>query len=56
MPGSYKDYLEKHPYVKAKFSNPVNPNFEKKSTDMFVSLLIDNILYQKILQNVNQYI
>ncbi len=53
LPGSYKEYIKTHPLKPAEF---FKPDIVSIKNNNIISLLVDEILYPKISENITQYI
>ena len=58
LPGTYAEYLSKHPLTHARFTTPedANNNNVKVKFDNSISILVDEDLYSGITSSLNQYI
>lgn len=54
LPGTYEEYINKHPLKPARFSIP--NNYILKSSEINISILVDEDLYPQITTRLNQYI
>jgi len=55
LPGTYQEYLQKHPLTSAEFSQPLKNRIISKQNNT-IAILVDNDLYKNIKTNLEQYI
>jgi hypothetical protein len=56
LPGTYREYLETHPRVPTRLSQPIIAETPLKSDFSNISILVDAGLYSQIAVNLNEYI
>ena len=56
LPGTYAEYLSKHPLAHARFTTPENINNNNVKFDNSISILVDEDLYSGITSSLDQYI
>ena len=56
LPGTYEEYLEMHPLKPAHFSAPQNYESKLQFMEKYISILVDQKLYPKITQALNEYV